>query len=173
MRLCWLYKLALKYIGYCNREWGKGQHRYVNIKNLKRLTYNGGIKYYLIYGADAEWCSFSSYDILSNAIQKLGQYEDADVEKKEEEHAVSETNKTYLVGVIVKDLHNDVRTLKPGVFKNYIEAEECIKKYYRLNPAMLIAGWIEKEDIFGIRQIVYFRSFKNEYGETVPLDKAV
>ncbi len=167
MRLPWLYKLALKYIGYCNREWSEDQHRYVNIKNLKRLTYNGGIKYYLIYGADAEWCSFSSYDILDNAVQKLGQYEDADVEMKEEETAVSEINNPYLVSVMVRDPINNVRTLKLGAFKNYKEAEECIKKYYRLNPAMLIAGWIEKKDIFDIKQIVYFQLFVNEYGDLI------
>ncbi len=173
MRLRWLYELALKYIKYCNTEWEKPVHRFDLVKSVKRLTYRNNVKYYLFYGADKEWSCLSSYEVLDNAIQKLGQYEDTDVEKKEEETAVSETNKPYLVGVIVKDSHDNVRTLKPGVFKNCKEAKECIKKYYMLNPVMFIAGWIEKEDIFGIRQVVYFRSFKNEYGETLAFDKAV
>ena len=42
MRWRWLYHLAVKYIGYCNREWSKDQHRYIDIKNLKYITYNSG-----------------------------------------------------------------------------------------------------------------------------------
>lgn len=167
MRLPWLYKLSVKYIGYCNRKWDKDNHRWLDIKSLKWLTYHSGTKYYLKYGADAEWCLFRSYNILDNAIQKLGQYEQAEIKKQEEETAVSEINSPYLVSVMVRDPINNVRTLKLGAFKNYKEAEECIKKYYRLNPAMLIAGWIEKKDIFDIKQIVYFQLFVNEYGDLI------
>ena len=36
----------------------------------------GSKKAYLCYGADAEWKSFSRYNVLDNAIQKLAEYED-------------------------------------------------------------------------------------------------
>lgn len=69
-----LYKLALKYIGKYNAKWNKSKLR-TDIKSLDRLTYYTNKKAYLLYGADAEWRKFSSYEVLDNAIQKLAKYE--------------------------------------------------------------------------------------------------
>ena len=68
-----LYKLAMWYIGKCNKQWDKPIKE---IKKLDRLTYRNGAKAYLRYGADCEWQKFSRYDVLDNAIQKLANYED-------------------------------------------------------------------------------------------------
>lgn len=68
-----LYKLAVWYIGRCNARWSKPKEE---IKSLYRLTYTSWGKYLLSYGADAEWRKFSRYDVLDNAIQKLGAFED-------------------------------------------------------------------------------------------------
>ena len=72
---CKLYKLAIWYIRKCNLKWDK---TIKEIRSLDRLTYRegNGEKAYLFYGADAEWKSFSRYDVLDNAIQKLAEYED-------------------------------------------------------------------------------------------------
>ena len=74
---CKLYKLALRYIEKCNKEWNKTNEEYLKgvIKNLDKLTYKNTNKYYLRYSADAEWQKFSRYVVLDNAIQKLGEYE--------------------------------------------------------------------------------------------------
>lgn len=72
-----LYKLAVWYIGKCNAKWNKPTP---GLKSLKRLTYRGCDKAYLLCGSDAEWRNFSRYDVLDNAIQKLADYEDADIE---------------------------------------------------------------------------------------------
>lgn len=69
---CKLYKLAVWYIGRCNKKWNIPMH---NIKDLERLTFNSGDKAYLLYGCDAEWKHFSRYDVLENAIQRLAEYE--------------------------------------------------------------------------------------------------
>lgn len=68
-----LYKLALWYVGKCNKEWDKPKKE---IQKLDRLTYRNGDKAYLLYGADNEWQKFGRYDVLDNAIQKLANYED-------------------------------------------------------------------------------------------------
>ena len=68
-----LYKLALWYIKKCNT---KCENRYKpKVELLTRLTYLGFDKYLLLYGADAEWQNFAKYDVLDNAIQRLGEYE--------------------------------------------------------------------------------------------------
>lgn len=70
-----LYKLAVWYIGRCNARWKTSKHK--QLESLDRLTYKSlGTKYLLLYGADAEWRKFSRYDVLDNAIQKLGAFED-------------------------------------------------------------------------------------------------
>lgn len=70
-----LYKLAIWYIGRCNNKWQKSKQK--QLESLHRLTYKSlGTKYLLLYGADAEWRKFSRYDVLDNAIQKLGAFED-------------------------------------------------------------------------------------------------
>lgn len=69
---CKLYRLAVWYIGKCNKKWDKPTKE---IKTLDRLTYRNGDKAYLFYGGDAEWQNFSRYDVLENAIQKLEKYE--------------------------------------------------------------------------------------------------
>lgn len=76
-----LYKLAIWYIGRCNKKWNKNDNLW-KLKPLERLTYKNGNKYYLSYGGDNEWKNFSRYDVLDNAIQKLGKYEDSKVELK-------------------------------------------------------------------------------------------
>lgn len=68
-----LYKLAIWYIGKCNAKWNR-PIKELNTSN--KLTYRSGNKAYLLYGADAEWRSFSRYDVLDNAIQKLAEYEE-------------------------------------------------------------------------------------------------
>ena len=68
-----LYKLALWYIKKCNAKF-ENQYK-EKVKSLSRLTYLGSDKYLLLYGADAEWQIFDKYDVLDNAIQKLGEYE--------------------------------------------------------------------------------------------------
>ena len=73
---CKLYKLALWYIGKCNAKWSKLSYTEM-VKSLDKLTYKNSDKYYLSYGADAEWQNFARYDVLDNAIQRLGQYEDS------------------------------------------------------------------------------------------------
>ena len=68
-----LYKLALWYIKKCNT---KCENRYKpKVKSLTRLTYLAFDKYLLLYGADAEWQIFNTYDVLDNAIQRLAEYE--------------------------------------------------------------------------------------------------
>lgn len=75
MRIKWfLYKIALKYIGWCNRK--PSDIMYANLKKMDRLTYRNCYKAHLLYGADAEWCKFKNYEVLDNAIQKLAEYED-------------------------------------------------------------------------------------------------
>ena len=70
-----LYKLAVWYIGRCNDRWQKSKQK--QLESLCRLTYKSpDNKYLLLYGADAEWRKFSRYDVLDNAIQKLGAFED-------------------------------------------------------------------------------------------------
>lgn len=70
-----LYKLAVWYIGICNARWKTSKQK--QLESLDRLTYKSlGTKYLLLYGADAEWRKFSRYDVLDNAIQKLGAFED-------------------------------------------------------------------------------------------------
>ena len=70
-----LYKLAVWYIGKCNDRWQKSKQK--QLESLYRLTYKSpDNKYLLLYGADAEWRKFSHYDVLDNAIQKLGKFED-------------------------------------------------------------------------------------------------
>lgn len=76
MSIKWfLYKIALKYIGWCNGKPSDIMHD--NLKKMDRLTYRNYDKAYLFYGADGEWCKFKSYEVLDNAIQKLAEYEDA------------------------------------------------------------------------------------------------
>lgn len=67
------YKLALWYIGKCNKKWNESKKK--DIEKLDRLTHENFGKYMLFYGADAEWQNFSRYDVLDNAIQKLAKYE--------------------------------------------------------------------------------------------------
>ena len=68
-----LYKLALWYIKKCN---AKCANQYKEkVESLPRLTYRTHDKYLLLYGADAEWQIFNKYDVLDNAIQRLGEYE--------------------------------------------------------------------------------------------------
>ena len=69
-----LYKLALWYIKKCNAKWEN--RRKEKVESLTRLTYWNFGKYMLLYGADAEWQIFGRYDVLDNAIQRLGEYED-------------------------------------------------------------------------------------------------
>ena len=52
MRLPWLYKLSLKYIGYCNRKWERSEDVHL-VSTLDRLTYRNNVKYYLYYGASS------------------------------------------------------------------------------------------------------------------------
>ena len=68
-----LYKLALWYIKKCNAKW-ENQHK-EKVESLTRLTYWNFDKYMLLYGTDAEWQIFGRYDVLDNAIQRLGEYE--------------------------------------------------------------------------------------------------
>ena len=68
-----LYKLALWYIKKCNAKY-KNQYK-EKVESLTRLTYRTHDKYLLLYGADAEWQNFAKYDVLDNAIQRLGEYE--------------------------------------------------------------------------------------------------
>ena len=172
MRWSWLYNLALKYIGYCNREWSKDRHRYVDIKNLKYLTYNSGTKYYLIYGADAEWSCFSSYDILDNAIQRLGKYEETEL--KRGGIGMDSMNKPYLINIIRKDADGTVRSVLSSYlrFSSISDAVTYINAYRNGYPVMIVA-WVEKEDIFGIKKVVWIKSFVDSYGEPVFLDGAV
>lgn len=75
MSIKWfLYKIALKYIGWCNGR--PSDIMYGRLKNMDRLTYRNCDKAYLSYGADSEWSKFKSYEVLDNAIQKLAEYED-------------------------------------------------------------------------------------------------
>ena len=53
---------------------GKNQYK-EKVESLNRLTYWTFGKYMLKYGADAEWQSFDRYEVLDNAIQRLGEYE--------------------------------------------------------------------------------------------------
>ena len=77
MSIKWfLYKIALKYIGWCNG--GQSDVTYGHLKNMDRLTYRNCDKAYLSYGADSEWSNFKSYEVLDNAIQKLAEYEDVE-----------------------------------------------------------------------------------------------
>lgn len=71
-----LYKIALKYIGWCNGR--PSDIMYGHLKNMDRLTYRSCGKAYLSYGADSEWSKFKSYEVLDNAIQRLAEYEDVE-----------------------------------------------------------------------------------------------
>ena len=174
MRWSWLYKLALKYIGYCNREWDKYSHRYVDIKNLKYLTYKSGTKYYLKYGADAEWSCFSSYGIVQNAIQRLGKYEETELKREREDIGMDSMNKQYLINIIRKDADGTVRSVLSSElrFSSINDAVSYINAYRNSYPVMIVA-WVEKEDIFGIKKVVWIKSFVDSYGEPVFLDEAV
>lgn len=77
MSIKWfLYKIALKYIGWCNKKPSDITPDY--LKKMDRLTYRNCYKAYLLYGADAEWCKFKNYEVLDNAVQRLAEYEDED-----------------------------------------------------------------------------------------------
>lgn len=77
MSIKWfLYKIALKYIGWCNGR--QSDVTYGHLKNMDRLTYRNCDKAYLSYGADSEWSNFKSYEVLDNAIQRLAEYEDVE-----------------------------------------------------------------------------------------------
>lgn len=79
MSIKWfLYKIALKYIGWCNGRPSNIMYGY--LKNMDRLTYRNCDKAYLSYGADSEWSKFKNYEVLDNAIQKLADYEDREKE---------------------------------------------------------------------------------------------
>lgn len=69
---CKLYKLAVWYIGKCNKKWDKPIKE---LKTLGKLTFRNETKAYLLYGMDYEWKNFSRYDVLDNAIQRLAEYE--------------------------------------------------------------------------------------------------
>lgn len=169
MRCRWLYNLALKYIGYCNREWGKYRHYYMDIKNLKYLTYNSGTKYYLKYGVDAEWSCFSNYDILDNAIQRLGKYEENELKREREDIGMDSMNKPYLINIIRKDADGTVRSsvLSSDLrFSSINDAISYINAYRNSYPVMIVAC-VEKEDIFGIKKVVWIKSFIDSYGEPV------
>lgn len=76
---CMLYKLAVWYIGRCNKKWDRSAE---GLDTLEKLTYRNGDKSYLRYGMDAEWKNFSRYDVIDNAIQKLAEYENGTVEQQ-------------------------------------------------------------------------------------------
>lgn len=174
MRWRWLYNLALKYIGYCNREWGKYRYHYMDIKNLIYLTYKSGTKYYLKYGADAEWSCFSNYDILDNAIQRLGKYEEIKLKREREDIGMDSMNKPYLINIIRKDADGTVRSILSSElrFSSISDAVSYINAYRNSYPVMIVA-WVEKEDIFGIKKVVWIKSFVDSYGKPVFLDEAV
>lgn len=44
---------------------------------------------------------------------------------------------------------------------------------YRNSYPVMIVAWVEKEDIFGIKKVVWIKSFVDSYGEPVFLDEAV
>ena len=98
MASCKLYKLAIWYIRKCNSKWDKTikENRTIKeIRSLDRLTYRegGSKKAYLYYGADAEWKSFSRYNVLDNAIQKLAEYEDKEYDLSKGD--IKNEKKTY------------------------------------------------------------------------------
>ena len=88
-----LYKLALWYIKKCN---AKCANQYKEkVESLPRLTYRTHDKYLLLYGADAEWQIFNKYDVLDNAIQRLGEYEN--IGTVEEFKTLKKNNSKYEV----------------------------------------------------------------------------
>ena len=98
MASCKLYELAIWYIRKCNSKWDKTikENRTIKkIRSLDRLTYRegGSKKAYLYYGADAEWKSFSRYNVLDNAIQKLAEYEDKEYDLSKRD--IKNEKKTY------------------------------------------------------------------------------
>lgn len=71
-----LYKLALWYIGKCNKEDTSYKGYKKEIKELDKLTFRCWGKANLLYGLGAEWENFGRYDVLDNAIQRLAEYEE-------------------------------------------------------------------------------------------------
>lgn len=71
-----LYKLALWYIGKCNKEDTSYKSYKKIIKDLDKLTFRCFGKANLLYGLGAEWENFGRYDVLDNAIQRLAEYEE-------------------------------------------------------------------------------------------------
>lgn len=109
-----LYKLALWYIKKCNAEWNNRSFKN-DLEALDKLTYWNFGKYMLNYGADAEWQIFSRYEVLDNAIQKLGKYENTPTVTEAEirNKAIDD-----FIKVLDKNKHLEKWT-------NYYDEEEC------------------------------------------------
>ena len=127
---CCLYDLAIKYIGRCNKKWKKNNHPMV--QNTKRLTYSNGDKYYLFYGADAEWQHFASYDVLDNAIQRLAEYENTESKKSQMINAYEARRRTVMA-TKCKDIMKEIEisideATKAGFYDTSISLDNPDKK---------------------------------------------
>lgn len=84
-------------------------------------------------------------------------------------------NKPYLINIIRKDADGTVRSsvLSSDLrFSSISDAVSYINAYRNSYPVMIVA-WVEKEDIFGIKKVVWIKSFVDGYGKQVLLDEAV
>lgn len=78
-------------------------------------------------------------------------------------------NKPYLINIIRKDADGTVRSsiLSSDLrFSSINDAISYINAYRNSYPVMIVA-WVEKEDIFGIKKVVWIKSFVDSYGEPV------
>ena len=83
-------------------------------------------------------------------------------------------SKPYLINIIRKDADGTVRSVLSSElrFSSISDAVSYINAYRNSYPVMIVA-WVEKEDIFGIKKVVWIKSFVDSYGEPVLLDGAV
>ncbi len=78
-------------------------------------------------------------------------------------------NKPYLINIIRKDVDGTaVKSILSSElrFSSISDAVSYINAYRNSYPVMIVA-WVEKVDIFGIKKVVWLKSFIDSYGEPV------
>lgn len=81
-----------------------------------------------------------------------------------------EISKPYILNAIIMGSDGKCRLLDDIRYRNCKEAEKDMKDIY--TRYTVISAWIIKEDLFGTGRTVYFRSFVDKYGNSVPFNLA-
>lgn len=81
-----LYPLALHIVSEVNKKDRNDKYIECKLNKTDRLTYRRSDGHaYLLYGLSALWETFARYNVIDNAIQKLADYEDNELNEDLEE----------------------------------------------------------------------------------------